>query len=526
MPSPRSRPLGLTVAVCVLAFVAVCSGVATYLLADPRYTLAAADVGWTAGSVAALLGAVARLRMASPEERSGWTALVAGSGAFLCGQLAWDYFGLTAFPPSPTVADLCWIAAAPLTAVGIHRLARRVRHSSVISWLELTPLMICVCTLIVALLWDKLLVAQGTDAAKATALAYPAFYASTALVILQLVVRGAIDLRRNPGMVAMLLGIGVEAVAFIVWVPALLDGTYVVGASATDLLWTVGFVLLALGSLTARPIEPLADAVRVSSRRAGIVPGAIFVVLMGAQLLFTLNTRHEHHDMEQVMLNIGILVNGAALMLRSSILRREQVRLYAELSVGQRELGEANVRLSEESRRDALTGLSNRLRLREDFDELEAATHDGRSFCLLLLDLDNFKGFNDSLGHQAGDRALRRVAAMLDSDTRRDDRVYRYGGEEILIVLRDQELDDGIRQAERHRSSLEEAAISHPANPRLGVLTMSVGVAAHRSGETPRDVLRHADRALYQAKAKGRNRCVAASPSRRGGPAALEGSAR
>jgi diguanylate cyclase (GGDEF)-like protein len=496
--------------VFALAFVALFAGLASFLLVDTPYTLLSADIGWTAGALAALLGLVARLRKSPPEERSGWATLVAGSAAFLCGQIAWDFFGLTSFPASPNLADACWIAAAPLSGLGMHRLARRVRHSNVISWLELTPLMICVCALILAVLWDKVPVGPGAFPADVTALAYPAVYASTALVILQLVVRGAIDLRGNPGMVAMLLGIGVEAVAFILWAPALLEESYVVGASAVDFMWTVGFVLLAVGAVTARPIEPLADAERVSSRRAGIVPAGIFVMLMVAQLLFIANNVHEHHVVERLVLSGGILVNGGALMLRSAILRREQVQLYAELSAGQRELGEVNLRLNEESRRDALTGLSNRLRLREDFDELVETADGGRSFCLLLLDLDNFKGFNDTLGHQAGDRALRRVAAMLDSDTRAGDRVYRYGGEEILIVLRDQDPDDGLRRAERHRSMLEEAAIAHPANARHGVLTVSIGVAAHEPGESPRDVLRHADRALYQAKAQGRNRCVPA----------------
>ena len=213
------------------------------------------------------------------------------------------------------------------------------------------------------------------------------------------------------------------------------------------------------------------------------------------------------------MLSIGVFVIGASLITRSSVLRRQQTVLHGKLRERERDLGQANSDLSKESRRDALTGLSNRLRLREDFAELTSELNRGRSFCLVLCDLDHFKAFNDALGHQAGDKALRRAGAVLDGGSRGTDRVYRYGGEEILIILREQDIERGEQVAERHRVNLERAGIRHPANSPSRLLTLSAGVAAHRTGESPDDVLRRADWALYQAKERGRNQIAVAEPA-------------
>ena len=122
-------------------------------------------------------------------------------------------------------------------------------------------------------------------------------------------------------------------------------------------------------------------------------------------------------------------------------------------------LSEATLLLSQESRRDVLTGLFNRLRLEEDLTSLarQRAEHGSIGFCLILLDLDRFKDYNDNHGHQAGDEVLARVGQLLSAGVRGGERVYRYGGEELLLVLRDVDLDAGARSpsvcASRSRSS-------------------------------------------------------------------------
>lgn len=105
---------------------------------------------------------------------------------------------------------------------------------------------------------------------------------------------------------------------------------------------------------------------------------------------------------------VGVVITGATLSARASRLRREQAALYERLQQREAQLREVNHRLGEESRRDPLTGVANRLRLEEDLVELSARTErHGGSYCLVLCDLARFKDYNDALGHQAGDDALR-----------------------------------------------------------------------------------------------------------------------
>jgi diguanylate cyclase (GGDEF)-like protein len=212
-----------------------------------------------------------------------------------------------------------------------------------------------------------------------------------------------------------------------------------------------------------------------------------------------------------VALGTGVLIVGAALIVRAAVMRRRQAVLLERLRESERELRHVNERLSRESRQDPLTSLANRLRLREDFRDLAAhAARHGQGYCVVLFDLDQFKAYNDDFGHQAGDVILREVAALLRGQARDGDHLYRYGGEELLLVLPEPDVASGGDIAERHRMVVQRAALPHPRNAPDGVVTLSGGVAAARPGETPDDVLRRADHALYLAKSLGRNRIVQA----------------
>jgi diguanylate cyclase (GGDEF)-like protein len=200
------------------------------------------------------------------------------------------------------------------------------------------------------------------------------------------------------------------------------------------------------------------------------------------------------------------------------VLRRHQAGLFAQLHTREREVREANTLLnaandllSQQSRTDPLTGLANRLRLREDFADLASRTKRyDTGYCLVLIDVDRFKDYNDDHGHQAGDVVLAQIAEMVNETVCASDRAYRYGGEELLLVLRDQDVDAGLGLAERHRAQVQLAALPHFLNRPHGVVTLSAGVAASAPGETPEQVLHRADDALYEAKALGRNRIASA----------------
>jgi diguanylate cyclase (GGDEF)-like protein len=162
-------------------------------------------------------------------------------------------------------------------------------------------------------------------------------------------------------------------------------------------------------------------------------------------------------------------------------------------------------RMHGDARNDVLTGLGNRLRLAEDLDALcGRVARYGHAYSVVLLDLDDFKGYNDSAGHLAGDDVLRAVARALEQQIRTGDALYRYGGEEFLALLPEQTIESAAIAAERLRTSVEALAVPHPAG---GVVTVSAGVAALTDAESrPDQLFELADQALYRAKQGGRNR--------------------
>lgn len=164
------------------------------------------------------------------------------------------------------------------------------------------------------------------------------------------------------------------------------------------------------------------------------------------------------------------------------------------------------------SRTDALTGVGNRMRLDEEISSLlSRAQRYGHRCSLAICDLDLFKSYNDRFGHVAGDEALRRVADGMRTNLRSADALFRYGGEEFVILLVEQPLADAELAMERMRAQIE--ALDIPAATG-GPLTLSVGVAEidPRRDKTPDEWIARADRALYAAKAGGRNRVVSTLP--------------
>lgn len=161
---------------------------------------------------------------------------------------------------------------------------------------------------------------------------------------------------------------------------------------------------------------------------------------------------------------------------------------------------------------DALTGLPNRrqfmARLAEELQRVQRQMT--QSACVLMLDIDHFKQINDTYGHAAGDMALQHFARLMRAQLRSIDSCGRLGGEEFAILLPGASLEDAQRIAERLREKLAESTLEMDGKPV--VLTASVGIAAlHAADGNPDAVLQRADRALYQAKAEGRN-CVVVDP--------------
>lgn len=165
------------------------------------------------------------------------------------------------------------------------------------------------------------------------------------------------------------------------------------------------------------------------------------------------------------------------------------------------------------SNSDRLTGLFNRAYF-EDFltGEVRRSTRYVRHFAVAMVDIDHFKGFNDSYGHAAGDRALRKVAETIQRGVRRSDLVARYGGEEMVLVMPETSLNAARKRLEAIREAVAAEPIQVPKRTESVRVTVSAGVACWPAdGEDPDDLLHTADARLFHAKALGRNRVVSSS---------------
>lgn len=181
---------------------------------------------------------------------------------------------------------------------------------------------------------------------------------------------------------------------------------------------------------------------------------------------------------------------------------------------------EDQLRQSEERYRvlsitDGMTGLYNARhfaqRLREEMDRCERYRH---SLSLMVLDVDNFKQFNDTWGHVQGDQVLIQLAECITACLRRTDQAFRYGGEEFVALLPETNLDEAVAAAERIRALFERCDVGPTSGQRIECTT-SIGVTAYVPGETPRDFVARADSGTYEAKRQGKNRVIRILPPER-----------
>lgn len=189
------------------------------------------------------------------------------------------------------------------------------------------------------------------------------------------------------------------------------------------------------------------------------------------------------------------------------------LNLETQLSRANDELRRMNEGLLKKSRIDPLMEIGNRLAFEEQFSEFHQVCVDrGLPYGVVMCDVDNFKRFNDDFGHQYGDEVLRRLAKSIRSTLRTEDAAFRYGGEEILLLLYRQGLEGARNAAERVRRKI--ALLTLPDMDVELRVTISCGVAAYpesyEAGQGWAELIHAADEALYEAKSSGRNRVVVA----------------
>jgi len=218
------------------------------------------------------------------------------------------------------------------------------------------------------------------------------------------------------------------------------------------------------------------------------------------------------HQINRILGDLSKDVRGAQLDMQR--LRDELIEARHKVEAAEQKIHELEVELEQVStlvHEDQLTGTLNRRGMDDAFErELARADRLKSPLCVALLDVDNFKKLNDTLGHQAGDEALLHLVRVVKETLRPMDIIARFGGEEFVIILPDASLDEAISVMTRLQRELTKKFFLYK-NQRV-LITFSAGVALREAGEVPNSMIERADKAVYKAKEAGRNLVLAAEP--------------
>ncbi len=189
---------------------------------------------------------------------------------------------------------------------------------------------------------------------------------------------------------------------------------------------------------------------------------------------------------------------------------RRQQYLLNTLARQNQELDSLNKEFREMAIRDGLTGLFNHRYAKDRLDEeFDRSMRFGRELTVLFMDLDHFKFFNDTHGHQAGDEILQILAGLMMKNVRESDTLARWGGEEFIVIAPETSEEEGCVLAEKIRKAVAEHAFPHADKQPLGMVSLSIGMSSRsEKTENAEKLLRFADDAVYAAKDSGRNRTI------------------
>lgn len=301
------------------------------------------------------------------------------------------------------------------------------------------------------------------------------------------------------------------------------EGTYEETAHAGTSTAEIGTTLPVTSGIAGRAIRTAETQLVIDVRsdpeyyevNAAVVSELAIPVRFKDQVLAALNLETRSADLftPTTVRAFEALANqiAGAINLAQALQQLEEAKEGAELA--NHELATMVEFLERKSSDDGLTGVKNRLHFDHQFKiEWRRAARTGACMSLLMVDVDHFKPYNDTLGHQAGDECLQKIARTLNDAVRRaGDMVARIGGEEFAVLMIGTDVNAAREFADMLRQSVAAMNIPHPDPVSGGMLTISIGVATqHARGdeEGAAELLRQADTALYKAKRAGRNRVV------------------
>jgi len=285
-----------------------------------------------------------------------------------------------------------------------------------------------------------------------------------------------------------LLSASTFSVAFVTFIPVQQDPIYNVIVA----MWIVGMSAGSVSAYTVHLKTLLAFFMPI------VIPGTINLLIIGGQLNIYL------------CMAIGVY---AVVVLRAmrpvNLVMIESIRLNFKLEDEIAERIKIEEKLIEISRKDGLTGLSNRRHFDEALAaELLRAQRNSQRLSLILIDIDYFKDFNDTYGHVAGDNCLKQLSRLIEEKAKRTgDVAARYGGDEIAVILPNTDATNAQRIAATILENVRSLCLPHEASSVADIVTVSAGVATTMPSRdtAPSDIIELADTALYKAKDKGRN---------------------
>ncbi len=450
------------------------------IAAYPSFPLGLRPWVFDALSLAAGVAMLIAIRVRRFPRPLPWLFIAGAQLSFAAGDVAFDYLRFVLHvEPFPSVADAAYATGYVLLGAGLTLLIRRRCQRGDMAGL-LDAAMVTVGVGVTS--WLFLIVPIATDSSlglvdRLVSVGYPL----ADLLLLALLIRLGFTPARSAA-ASRLLAVGVLAqlIADTGYAAGVLVELNTIGSTGLDMLWLAAYALT-----LAAILHPAASALDTSPPERGAElsvyrVAALAVAALVAPLILTVQS------VADVAVD-GLVIGIASIILFLLVIAR-MVGLFRHVQDQARQL-------SALAGTDGLTGIANRRRWDDTLPaELARAARTREPVCVALIDLDHFKAYNDTHGHQSGDDLLRRAAATWRAQARSVDLVARYGGEEFAVLLPDCTLHDARKLTQRLHDGVPDGQ------------TCSIGLAQWDRLELPADLIGRADAALYQAKHQGRNR--------------------